>query len=410
MPPAERPRFPVPLSTLPIQAVLLALCAAGCYLTWGLFIGNGSKALMEHIRDVGPHILTGTDAPIKQIYTGIGPLDEQLGVLTVFFWEIVDGSMPHASLHAIRFGAQVMVMWGLVMIEGMRTGNRGSIVSYVMIWGLFVQNATFAVAIPIFLILSLARSTNISPSEEAITADIIEVISIPASLFLGFAVPAVMLALPAPTMQSFEAKQTWMAIWQGFPIWVAIFQQIIKHYVSLMLPIYDRQPTASKWEALQKMYTILGAVAAISHIAPMALTVTSSIFPGLLPAEYGEAFKFSTVMVPAAITSATQMSTIGLGAFMLLQYDEIVGSTAVLFWALFMFLQACNWYHVPRPGAGAFWRLALFTVLTGPVSSAVSLISARDGILLEQEEETFMQQKDVVGLGQKEKQKAGRSG
>lgn len=129
MPPALRWHPPAPLATLPFQAALLALCAAGCYLTWGLFIGNGSKALMEHIRDVGPHILTGTDAPIKQIYTGIRSVDSQLSVLTVFFWEIVDGSMPHASLHAIRFGAQVMVMWGLVMIEGMRAGNQGSIIS-----------------------------------------------------------------------------------------------------------------------------------------------------------------------------------------------------------------------------------------------------------------------------------------
>jgi len=129
MPPAERVRFPVPLPALPIQATLLALCAAGCYFTWGLFIGNGTKALMEHLRDVGPRILTGTDAPIKQIYTGIKPLDAQLGVLTVFFWEIVDGSTPHACLYGIRFGVQVMVMWGLVMIEGMRAGNKGSIIS-----------------------------------------------------------------------------------------------------------------------------------------------------------------------------------------------------------------------------------------------------------------------------------------
>lgn len=84
---------------------------------------------MEHIRDVGPHVLTGTNAPIKQRYTGIRSLDNQLGVLTVFFWELVDGSLPHASLHAVRFGMQVMVAWGLVMVEGMRAGNKGLIIS-----------------------------------------------------------------------------------------------------------------------------------------------------------------------------------------------------------------------------------------------------------------------------------------
>jgi len=278
-----------------------------------------------------------------------------------------------------------------------------------MIWGLLVQNVTYAVAIPMFLILSLAMSTNTSPTEEAITADIIEVISVPTTLFLGFAVPAFMLALPAPSMQSFEAKQTWMAIWQGFPIWVAVFQQIFKRYMTVMLPIHDQQPTASRREALQKVYTILTLVAVVSHIVPMALTVTSSLFPGLLPAGYGEAFSFSKVMIPAATNSATQMSTIGSGAFILLQYDEIIGSTAMLLWALFIFLQACNRYRIPRPWAGKFWRLALFIALTGPAAAAVSLISARDGIVLEQENEMVLPQKDVVALGQKEERKTGRS-
>lgn len=271
----------------------------------------------------------------------------------------------------------------------------------VMIWGLLVQNLTYALTIPIFLILCLARSTTAFPMEKAITADIIEVISIPASLVLGFAVPAIMLALPAPSMQSFEAKQTWMAVWQGFPILVAAFQQIIKRYMSIMLPTLEPPSTATKWEALLRVYMILILFAGVSHIVPMALIVTSSVFPGLLPAKYAQAFTLSKVILPAATTSRTQMSSVGSGALLLLQYDEIIGSTAVLLWAFFAFLEACNHYQGTRPWFSGLWRLTLFTALAGPAACAVSLISFRDGIVLDQSDEMVLPQKGAVTRGRK---------
>jgi len=274
-----------------------------------------------------------------------------------------------------------------------------------MIWGLLVQNITYALTVPIFLILCLARSTTTSPTERAITADIFEVISIPASLFMGFAIPAVMLALPAPAMQSFEAKQTWIAVWQGFPIWVAVFQQIIKRYISIMLPTLEPPSTARKGKALQRVYIILVLFAGISHVVPMALIVTSSMFPGLLPANYAQAFTFSRVILPAAMTSKTQMSSVGSGALLLLQYDEIIGSTAVLLWALLALLQACSHCQGTRPWFSGLWRLTLVTALTGPAGCAVSLISFRDGIVLEQSDGMVLLQKDAVISRQEEKRK-----
>lgn len=69
------------------QILLLLLAAFGFYSTWYLIYNNGSVSLMEQIRDHGPHILPGTEAPLKRKYTGIGRVDYQLTVLVLFFWE-----------------------------------------------------------------------------------------------------------------------------------------------------------------------------------------------------------------------------------------------------------------------------------------------------------------------------------
>lgn len=257
----------------------------------------------------------------------------------------------------------------------------------VMIWGLLIQNATYAVVAPILLTLSLATSKTESLTTAAVITDAYEVASIPASLVLGFAVPAAMLALPAPSMQSFEAKQTWMAVWQGFPIWVAAFQQIVKRYMSFMLLKPDQPPPERNMKPLSRVYLFLFVVAAGSHLAAMTLMVTSTLFPSILPAGYAGAFNLFKVMVPSAITAGTTMSDVGSGALMLLQYDEIVGSTAVLLWASFLYLQAHKRFH----GTGIWLEtagvLALLTTLAGPVGCAVFLMSARDQMVFAQKNE-----------------------
>lgn len=84
---------------------------------------------MIHVREVGPRVLPGTDAPLERSYTGIGKLDYQLTVLALFFWELVDGSRPNASLLCFHFAGQITAGWGLLMMEGLRKGNRGRFVS-----------------------------------------------------------------------------------------------------------------------------------------------------------------------------------------------------------------------------------------------------------------------------------------
>ena len=119
----------MPASVYLLQATLVALSALGAYLTWGLALSNGTITMMEYTRNVEPQVLPGTDSPLKQSYIGIQAVDNQLTVLVLFFWQLVDGSMPNASLSTFRFASQFVPGWGLVVIEGMRSGNKGKIIS-----------------------------------------------------------------------------------------------------------------------------------------------------------------------------------------------------------------------------------------------------------------------------------------
>lgn len=84
---------------------------------------------MQQIRDQGPHVLPGTRAPLKRHFTGIKRIDYELTILTLFFWEQVDGSLPHASLFCFMFAGQAVAAWSLIYVEGRRLSNQWRIVS-----------------------------------------------------------------------------------------------------------------------------------------------------------------------------------------------------------------------------------------------------------------------------------------
>lgn len=113
-----------------IKLILASLSGLGFYLTWYLAMNNGSFDFMANIRDHGPRILPYTDkAPLRTQYTGIELVDNQLTVLTLFFFNIVDGSHPNACLQAYHFGGQIISGWSLLILESLRWSNRSRIVS-----------------------------------------------------------------------------------------------------------------------------------------------------------------------------------------------------------------------------------------------------------------------------------------
>lgn len=111
------------------QVVLVLLICFGYYATWGLFIQNGTAELMRSQRDHGPQTLPGTKEPIRRAYTGVAIIDYQLTVLALFFWEMVDGSRPGASLLCFHFAGQIGAGYTILMIESLKPQNRNTVLA-----------------------------------------------------------------------------------------------------------------------------------------------------------------------------------------------------------------------------------------------------------------------------------------
>lgn len=96
---------------------------------WGLILRNGYYDALVYIRDVGPHILPGSNTPIQEEYTGLGLLDYWLTVLQTVFANVTDGTAPHLSLYAFQFAGQLIPVLAVLLVEGMREGNKAPILS-----------------------------------------------------------------------------------------------------------------------------------------------------------------------------------------------------------------------------------------------------------------------------------------
>jgi hypothetical protein len=112
--------------------VALVLCSViGIYGTYYLAEHNGTFDYMRALqrRSSDKHTLPLTEEPIRKFYTGIDTIDKQLQVLAVFFWTMVTGDNPAASTQIVHFAGQFAAAYVLVVLEAMRYGNKGRIIS-----------------------------------------------------------------------------------------------------------------------------------------------------------------------------------------------------------------------------------------------------------------------------------------
>ena len=253
----------------------------------------------------------------------------------------------------------------------------------VMIFGLLLQNLGYAVIMPLYLILHLSTSPTILPLKETIAMENTELACIPLSIILGYVVPSALVALPSPSLLSFEGKQSLLALWQVFPLWVAILQQLLTYMLGKSA-VAAEKVNRNNMGVLRFVYTFLISAAGTSQIVTGAMMLTSISFPTLFAPEFPGPFDPSKVAIPTAVTSSVKATSIGEGTHLLLQYDQMVGSTAILVWAWFLFVNASSRDKVPAYLANPTLRSILLLVMTGPVGCAVSLVWARDELVYSQ--------------------------
>ncbi|KAL9039458.1 MAG: hypothetical protein Q9180_002513 [Flavoplaca navasiana] len=289
-----------------VKLFLLCSTAVGYYLTWHLFINNGGADMLNDLKENGSHTLPFNDkAPIRKVYTGNGVIDNQLTILTLFFYNVVDGTHPQACLQAYHFAGQIIPGWSLLMME----------------------------------------------------------------------------TLPAPSVIRYDTKQLYLAVWQIFPMTTGILQIVLPIVRSWLTKKVVVEKTAKHTlHHMRLVYATMLVIALVTRISTWTISISALLFPGIFAAEVGNLLKPSSVFLPAAATPSTKMPSIAAAAFQLLQYDEIVGTTAMLLWSTTLYFIAME-----RRGPASWVSLVIKGIvveaLVGPVGFAVAALWARDEII-----------------------------
>jgi hypothetical protein len=253
-------------------------------------------------------------------------------------------------------------------------------------WGMMVQNATYAVTMPLYWLTHLFTSPTASetPSSSNLSISTADTVAILPSLLLGYFIPAFLQTLRAPTVVSTSTQQILMSIWQIFPIWCAVFQPLFKK-------LYTRyggpDTPKSRLLALRTTYATTLAICAVAQISTMSVSITSKLFPSLFTPAAAAALAPSRVWnLNQPLFSAHTVANLGEGVLTFLQMDEVTGSIATLIWAGTM-----HWKATTAQKGGdvdwKYWAVMQAKILGsiavgGPVAPAALLMWERDDMIL----------------------------
>lgn len=106
-------------------ATLLAVSAFGFFSILVLFDSNGGAQMIRDSVEPGS-TLPDTGEPLRSVYTGIRALDEFLRILVRFFYTCASGESPPLSVFTVYFAGQVLALHAVLVIEGLRAGNKGT--------------------------------------------------------------------------------------------------------------------------------------------------------------------------------------------------------------------------------------------------------------------------------------------
>lgn len=254
------------------------------------------------------------------------------------------------------------------------------------IWGVFVQNATYAVIMPNWCIAYLSTSRMVSSRRVSdFLVDVPNLVGIAISMILGYILPTVLMSLPAPSIIDYDLKQWLMTFWQFFPIWVSVVQGVVPYLVPRTGEA-SGAPNAPVLRSMRALYVGLLTTAGIGQASTMTLMATSKFFPSLFAPKFVGVFNPSNVFLPAAISPSFKMPSIGAGALLLLQYDQLIGSTSMALWSTVLFVNTYRNGATNQSLALMIVGGVLMMALTGPLGYATACIWARDELIFAEAE------------------------
>ncbi|ETN39184.1 uncharacterized protein HMPREF1541_05407 [Cyphellophora europaea CBS 101466] len=373
-------------------ALQIALAVLGFWTLWGFPYNNG---LLKHLgaqTEPGASIPGPALAPMKQTYTGIGPVDRQLTVLVSFFYTAIDGNRGDISVAFLSLGSHVIGAWVLITLEGLRAGNKGKLflVSTTAL-GLAVAIVGFAVVAPLYFAYQLYSSPTVTipAGHDLLPADPLSVALIPVGIMIGFGLPSLIMTFPAPSILSYDTKQLWTGIQQGWTFWICLATIAVTIGISALNPqsqVASTEATQIKTtKYLRRAYMFALASTASAHLLPLLICSLATVFPALFAAPYSAQLQLSNVFSLANPVGDLKAATLADGALWFLQWDTFVGVVSVLLWGVTLRFAGTQEETTSGEWVAALLKILAITLAVGPTAMAVISIWARDELTLKQD-------------------------
>ncbi|KAF7948683.1 hypothetical protein EAE96_007877 [Botrytis aclada] len=392
---------------------------------FGTLVIGGRNGTFEHItslvRQKSPAaVFPNAKYLLLKDYTGIRGLDRQLTVLVTFFAPVVDSKNTALWLNSFYGLGQFGAAWTLLVMESLRSGNKGRVVSFIGTVGLIFQNITYAVTVPLYLFIHLltspvAKAFPGTHSNSVLLISSLDLKILPLSITLAYIVPSILMGLDAPSQVSGQIHQKFIALWQPFPLWTVIIQWTLRSFFQLIgskLSSKDsKQPPAPQGgtylSSAKHVYRFTLTLCVLTHLPILLIAlVPASVITDILPklAPYASLSFFDIYVPYFPFPLSHRVSDLANGAHTFLQWDLAVGSTALLLWAILLYRNATTEKTIVDPdtslpsyqirvmlagegnGVGALRRkllvkIGIWTLIAGPIGAAAVIIWERDEIV-----------------------------
>ncbi|KAI1492104.1 hypothetical protein F5X96DRAFT_628363 [Biscogniauxia mediterranea] len=406
-----------PSTTNVVAALALALTHIfGLVALHGMLYRVGYFGALLQIWREGPHQLPDSSNSILTFYTGIGPLDRLLALASVMFSSVTDGSRPQLSLYAVHFGGQYLGILAVMMIEGLREGNKSNTFRFFSIWACAIQIFSYGLVMPLYGILHLLTSrasqvSGLNLAESTRIAHRASVKMVPEAMVVGYIIPAILMSVP---LFPNSLHQWFGGLWQGSPVWAMLVQKAFASYYSKRrrttsishlqydLKVVEKaeggaaaagldappppppmeETRGSSAYLLSRVYSFAFICCVASQLGPLIVTLAVAVCPAVFPPYLRAAWALTEVFAPPPFYTSEKMRSMASAMHGFFQYDQYVGSTAAVIWASALYV---NSRRTPLNGKG--WvRLAFvitaFSLGAGPAGAVVWLMWEREQQLL----------------------------
>ncbi|KFY28002.1 hypothetical protein V493_03136 [Pseudogymnoascus sp. VKM F-4281 (FW-2241)] len=369
--------------------ILGALTLSGAYLH---FYQSANNGLFESLGElVKADTFPVSNGEFKRVFTGIKPLDTYLTHFTPFFGILTHAGDDSSYLFWVWMIGQFGVQWAMFVMESLREGNKGSIISYIGLIGFLFQNLGLATVIPAFLLIAtltstISRATSPTGLMSLLKVHNIDLNILPFSIVLAYFAPTICMMLPYPAINSHASWQGWMATWQFFPLYTVAIQWLLASFFKavdqgrgLKLKSDEGKMVAYFWHA-RPLYIGALFIAGVFHVNVLAICLLPEWIMDNLPiaGTYRNVSFASVFLPPVPLPPFEVVSTIrGIHTFLI--WDMFVSGLAALVWAA---LQTRN---VSSRTFDAKWVLKAigYTIVTGPSGAFVMAMWERDSAIVE---------------------------